>query len=348
MKKSLLALAVLGAFAGTASAQSSVTLFGIIDLGYRNVENHDTSQSQMSQDGINSSRLGVRGVEDMGGGLRAGFWLEGAINPDTGTPSGQTWQRRSTVSLIGNWGEVRLGRDYTPGFWNTTIFDPFGTNGVGSFLNMAAAAPDGSAGNNLYVRASNSVGYFLPPNLGGFYGQVMINAGENTQPYTKLSYSARLGWAGGPFNVAASFQETDATTPDATHNNLAGSWNFGFMTLMGQWDMVEVGNAEQETWLIGGVIPMGQGEIHVSYVSTDISGTTAAGANLNGNGGDQFAIGYVYNLSKRTALYGTYSQISNDGASRFSVGNLTNVTGNGFTAGGQKSTGYEFGLRHAF
>jgi predicted porin len=241
MKKSLLALAVLGAFAGTASAQSSVTLFGIIDLGYRNVENHDTSQSQMSQDGINSSRLGVRGVEDMGGGLRAGFWLEGAINPDTGTPSGQTWQRRSTVSLIGNWGEVRLGRDYTPGFWNTTIFDPFGTNGVGSFLNMAAAAPDGSAGNNLYVRASNSVGYFLPPNLGGFYGQVMINAGENTQPYTKLSYSLRLGWAGGPFNVAASFQETDATTPDATHNNLAGSWNFGFMTLMGQWDMVEVG-----------------------------------------------------------------------------------------------------------
>jgi predicted porin len=92
---------------------------------------------------------------------------------------------------------------------------------------------------------------------------------------------------------------------------------------------------------------MGQGEIHVSYVTSDVSGSIG-GVNLNGNGGDQFAIGYVYNLSKRTALYGTYAQISNDGNSRFSVGNLTNVTGNGFTAGGQKSTGYEFGLRHAF
>jgi predicted porin len=142
-------------------------------------------------------------------------------------------------------------------------------------------------------------------------------------------------------------QETDATTPDATHNNLAGSWNFGFMTLMGQWDKVEIGSADQETWLIGGVIPLGQGEIHVSYVSTDVSGSFG-GVNLNGNGGDQFAIGYVYNLSKRTALYGTYSQISNDGASTFAVGGLTNVAGNGFTGGGQKSTGYEFGLRHSF
>jgi len=342
MKKSLLALAVLGAFAGTASAQSSVTLFGIIDLGYRNVENGNTSQSQMSQDGINSSRLGVRGIEDMGGGLRAGFWLEGSINPDTGTPSGQTWQRRSTVSLIGNWGELRLGRDYTPGFWNTTIFDPFGTNGVGAFTNISIN-PAGAAGNSIYVRANNSVGYFLPPNLGGFYGQVMFNAGENV-PYAKMQYAFRLGWAGGPFNVAFSSQKSD-DSPDFTHNNLAGSWNFGFATLMAQYDTVELGARDATIYLIGAVIPLGQGEIHVSYVNGDQSG-----GGFDANDADQFAIGYVYNLSKRTALYATYSQLSNDGTGTLAVSSMQNaVANNGFRpSGGQKSTGYEFGLRHAF
>src|SRR5690349_21044336 len=122
MKKSLLALAVLGAFAGVASAQSSVTLFGIVDVNLRYVKNgDDRAQKQLGTDGINSSRLGFRGVEDLGGGLKAGFWIEGAISPDVGTSGGQTWQRRSTVSLLGNFGEVRLGRDYTPTFWNLTV-----------------------------------------------------------------------------------------------------------------------------------------------------------------------------------------------------------------------------------
>jgi len=346
MKKSLLALAVLGAFAGTASAQSSVTLFGIVDLGYKFLENGDTKQHQLSQDGINSSRFGVRGIEDMGGGLRAGFWLEGAINPDTGTPAGQTWQRRSTVSLIGNWGEVRLGRDYTPGFWNTTIFDPFGTNGVGAFTNVSIN-PAGGAGNSVYVRNNNSVGYFLPPNLGGFYGQFMMAAGENLA-YQKMDYGIRLGWAAGPFNVAFSTQKNPAdpaTTPEFEHNNIAGSWNFGFMTLMGQWDETKLGARKAQVYLIGAVVPLGQGEIHASYVDGD-----QKGAGFDANDAQQFAIGYVYNLSKRTALYGTYSQLSNDGSATLAVSTMQNgVPNNGFSAaGGQKSTGYEFGIRHAF
>ena len=132
MKKSLLALAALTAFAGVASAQSSVTLFGIVDLSARGVDNGIGTRSTINQDGNSSSRLGFRGVEDLGGGLKAGFWIEGALSADTGNATGQTWQRRSTVSLMGGFGEIRLGRDYTPTFWNHTVFDPFGTNGVGS------------------------------------------------------------------------------------------------------------------------------------------------------------------------------------------------------------------------
>src|SRR3954468_16172170 len=133
MKKSLLALAVLGAYAGVASAQSSVTLYGTLDVNGRYVK-ADGQARRYSEgtDGINSSQLGLRGVEDLGGGLRAGFTLLSGINVDDGKSNAtRFWNRRSTVSLFGNFGEVRLGRDYTPTFWNMTIFDAFGTNGLG-------------------------------------------------------------------------------------------------------------------------------------------------------------------------------------------------------------------------
>ena len=92
MKKSVLALAVLGAFAGAASAQSSVTMFGVVDLNVMTVSNNERVYG-MGTDGMSSSRLGFRGIEDLGGGLKAGFWLEMGIAPDTG---------RSSAN--GNWG----------------------------------------------------------------------------------------------------------------------------------------------------------------------------------------------------------------------------------------------------
>ena len=172
MKKSLLALAVLGAFAGVASAQSSVTLYGTIDLNGRYVKADGTDRRvTLSQDGINSSQLGFRGVEDLGGGLKAGFTLLAGVDADTGTSNSKFFNRRSTVSLFSNAGEIRLGRDYTPTFWNLTIFDAFGTNGLGNSLNVR----NGYGG----TRQDNTIGYFLPGNLGGFYGQAMAGASEN-------------------------------------------------------------------------------------------------------------------------------------------------------------------------
>jgi predicted porin len=169
MKKSVLALAVLGAFAGAASAQSSVTLFGVVDLNVMTVDNGDRTYS-MGTDGMSSSRLGFRGVEDLGGGLKASFWLEAGVAPDTGRNAG-TWgngdlplagttaregnqlffNRRSTVSLSNQWGELRLGRDYTATFWNWTVFDPFGTNGVGAASNLALSG-DPSGGRRWHFR----------------------------------------------------------------------------------------------------------------------------------------------------------------------------------------------------
>ena len=140
MKKSLLALAVLGAFAGAASAQSSVTLFGIVDL---NLPVHRQRRWHAVHDGQGRyqqqpSRHSC--VEDLGGGLTASFWIEGALNPDTGTNLARLLAASFDREPGRRLGEIRLGRDYTS-TWNSTIFDPFGTNGVGSAGNLAFVIP---------------------------------------------------------------------------------------------------------------------------------------------------------------------------------------------------------------
>ncbi|RYF75452.1 MAG: porin, partial [Comamonadaceae bacterium] len=151
MKKSLVALAAL-AVAGVASAQSSVTLFGVVDASISHYEatsrysnanpfalnlgSLKQSSTVLANSALNSSRLGFRGTEDLGGGLAAGFWLEAGVNNDEGTGTatggGLQFNRRSTISLSGPFGEIRLGRDYTPTFNNDSVFAPFGTNGVGT------------------------------------------------------------------------------------------------------------------------------------------------------------------------------------------------------------------------
>ncbi|MEO6031603.1 MAG: porin [Burkholderiaceae bacterium] len=333
MKKSLLALAVLGGFVAGASAQSSVTLFGIVDVSAKAVKNDGVGTLKtLANSGLNSSRLGFRGVEDLGGGLKAGFWLEGALSNDDGTPAGFDFRRRSTVSLMGGFGEVRLGRDYTPTFWSTTIFDPFGTNGVGSSLNMTHYV-----GQTNYVRASNSISY-LTPAMGGLYGQLTVAAGENV---TGKYVGGRIGYAAGPFNVAAAAGQTDGVGAGADFKvwNVAGSYDFGMAKVMAQYNNEKLAsptNAKENRWLIGAVVPMGQGELHASFIRTDE--TSAANRDAN-----QVALGYVYNLSKRTALYGTVARLDNKNNGTLAIGG-----GNaGITPGGN-STGMEVGLRHSF
>ncbi len=337
MKKSLVALAVLGAFGTTAFAQtSSVTLFGVVDMNLRMTDNGVDSRYDLAQDGLASSRLGVRGVEQLGGGLSASFWLEGAIAPDTGTATGQTWQRRSTASLSGGFGEIRLGRDYTPTFWNATVFDPFGTNGTGAQSNIHAP----HVGIGSFVRANNSVGYFLPGNLGGFYGQVMVAAGEGVSPNKYMG--ARVGYQAGPINVAVAFGQNTSTTlinGDETPAtiNVGGSYNLGIATVMGYYGRFTQGQNTRTNLLIGATAKFGPGTVRASYASYENDDAAV-------NDATQIALGYIYDLSRRTALYATVSRVSNDTAAAFGAS-----SGGGIAAvAGKNYTGAEVGVRHSF
>ena len=419
MKKSLVALAAL-AVAGIASAQSSVTLFGVVDAGISGYSNKSdvviptlltnpflpgsikVQRNALSQNGYNSSRVGFRGTEDLGGGLAASFWLESPIQNDNGQEGLATFARRSTVSLSGGFGEVRLGRDYTPAFWNDTVFDPFGTNGVGTNIiytaNGAAAAflggtqPIGAGFTNTsqsaYVRSSNSIGYFLPPNLGGFYGQVMYAFNErdkydpgavtppapNTQR-TGRHVGGRFGYANGPLDVAVGYGETivgdnffAGTTSTYKTGNIGASWDFGVVKLFGEYSdsksEVQVENIFATTtpdvdikgWLLGATVPVGPGLIRAAYsaVKYDLGvGATGLQATLFGSRDDpkaeKFALGYVHNLSKRTALYATVAYIKNKRGAGQTVGGPAFVTSFGGAAYVPKdSTGYDVGIRHAF
>jgi len=177
MKKTLVALAVLAA-SGAAMAQSSVTLWGVADAALTQASSAVNKKTQLNNSGISSSQLGFRGNEDLGGGMAAHFWLEAGVANDNGSGGGTntnnqasgnnaaangtqglTFNRRSTVSLSGAMGEIRLGRDYSPQFWNLTVYDPFGTNGIGTnrMFNGATIIPGGTSGT--MVRASNSINF---------------------------------------------------------------------------------------------------------------------------------------------------------------------------------------------
>lgn len=351
MKKSLIALAVMAA-AGAASAQSSVTLFGIVDATLQWGFGETADRFQLGNSGYNSSRLGFRGTEDLGGGMSASFWLEAGVNNDNGTGgatnlnngptggsagNGLTFNRRSTVSLAGNWGEVRLGRDYTPQFWNLTVFDPFGYNGVGTTALQLGNAITGATA----VRASNSIGYFLPARLGGFYGQVQYYSGEqldNTPAEDDgTGLGVRLGFAQGPFNVALALSRTQYAAGDVSQNNIAGQWDFGMARLMGQFardDNDAAGGVEGRGWLVGALVPVGAGEIRVSY-SRYV--TEQAGPNPRTQ---KLALGYVHNLSKRTALYTTWATVRNRNAAVALNGSVTGL--------GDDSSGLDIGIRHSF
>jgi predicted porin len=356
MKKSLLALAVLGAFAGVASAQSSVTLYGTVDLSAKYVKNDGSARRvSLSQDGINSSQLGFKGTEDLGGGLKAGFVLLSGVNADTGTANGKFFNRRATVSLMGNFGEVRLGRDYVPTFWNDTIFDAFGTNGLGDSSHIKQTLPTTAAsatGN--YVRADNSVGYFLPSNIGGLYGQFMMAASEAAATNSGRYVGGRIGFAAGPFDIAGAYgnQRIDALAgqPSQKTYGIGASFDLGVAKLMGYYDRDTVSftgvDNKENRFSLSAVIPVGAGEIHVGGERSKL--TTLATSNTI----SAYALGYVYNLSKRTAVYSTVARVSNGNLSQNSVAGINAVlSGSAQTAAptlGGKSSGAEFGIRHFF
>ena len=347
MKRTLLAL-VAAAGAAAASAQSSsVTLFGVADVSVAYISTKDKvgdskSVYGLANGGNSSSRLGFRGEEDLGGGLKAGFWLEGGINVDDGG-TGFKFDRRSTVSVMGNFGEVRLGRDKTPSYQNLETFHAFGDTGMGGInghnliSSSAAGTPEGSNPK----RVSNSVSYLLPK-LGGVYGQITYGFGEQAGNNSLSStVGLRVGYANGPLNVAGAYGTVKGgevgNTVNYKHFNLGASYNFGVATPMVLIASERGNDKRVDLYSIGVKAPLGPGELRAAYTMYKDKKVSDADAS-------RIAIGYGYRLSKRTELYAAFAHMTNDDNAKRKLGSsLSHDPGVG-----KNVTGYEFGVRHNF
>ncbi|MBL8353076.1 MAG: porin [Burkholderiaceae bacterium] len=357
MKMNTIAAALALTLAGGAWAQSSVVVSGIADAAARSVNNEGSGSIQSLVSGSNStSRLVFRGTEDLGDGLSAGFWLESGIALDTGSSTGgtQLFDRRSTVSLSTPIaGEARLGRDYVPTYTAWVRHDPFSHVGVAGSNNFAGSGPTGpiraafGTNPNTTVRSSNSLQYLLPGGLGGLQGGLMVAAGEGGSAAGgahKLS-GARLGWSSGAYGVVAATSRTtnDITGPSNkfTDTVVGGNAEFGSLKLAAAWRQFKVTTSKQTNTLLSAVYTMGLNEFKASYLIGNLSGQVGK-ANIDANDATQLGLGYVYHLSKRSALYTTFSRIDNDGQANFVI------PGGPTLVAGRKSTGYEAGVRHSF
>lgn len=347
MKKSLIALAVLAA-SGAAMAQSSVTLYGVADAGVTYLNGNDNWSGVTSGNNL-TSRLGFRGTEDLGGGLKANFVLEGGFNLDTGdgksggaSGTGFEFKRRSTVGLAGSFGEVRLGRELTAAYNATARYDVFGGVGLGySRLWADGAVADANANATAVttnLRISNAVTY-VSPDFSGFKVGLNYGFGETTNGNSDSSYmGAGLMYDNGPLSLGLGLERLNngvnsVATSDIDAWSLGGSYDFGVAKLLAGYRESTVDRATGENkrlgYYVAATAPVGAGTVRVSYNRYENEL-----ANLKEKA-DQFAIGYVYGLSKRTSVYGTYAYIKNkDGANLYTLG-----------SGGLKNNGSQQGMQ---
>lgn len=311
MKKTLLALALIAGFAGAAHAQTSnVTLYGVADgtFIYTDPKGTGDSTQEISSGNLNGSRIGVKGSEDLGGGLKANFQIEGGINMDQGSSAqgGLTWGRQSWVGLSGGFGEFRVGRQYLAGFMLADAIDPFGTNhgdaSTGSTISSSA---------NI-TRTNNAVLYLLPAFSGfqagiGYSTAAVGNevAGSSNNP----SAVTALGlYANGPVLVGVSYEQINNPTAGASdqkHLQVAGTYDLKVVKIHAAYvkeDDQFVGgtynnnSSDSAAYMIGATAPLGSGLVRFSYQDRNDKSATDLDRRV-------IALGYTYNLSARTAFY---------------------------------------------
>lgn len=359
MKKTLISLAILAA-TGSAYAQSNVTIYGIMDAGFVGERGgKNGSVSKLSAGVANASRIGFKGTEDLGGGLSAVFQLETGIKGDTGEldATNTLFNRQAFVGLSSKTaGTLTLGRQYTP-WYNAfvQVGDPFQAGLSGSAKNLFPAS-------GINVRNSNSV-YYKSPDLSGVQAELFYGFGEQKGNSTGRQLGASIAYQNGPLNarLAYNYRNNDAasgtvvTQNQSGHNSLlAVNYDFKVAKAFFMYGANQGRNSvaypsgsdtayttarvlpstDSKNLLLGATVPVSAaGSVVVSWSSVDDK--TAPNHDA-----DQYAIGYLHSVSKRTTLYTSYGKIKNKNGASFTVGNNAEA--------GSGDAAYNVGIRHSF
>jgi predicted porin len=362
VKKLTLAALIIGGFAAQAQAQSNVTIYGLVDAGIVSERGGVAGSVTKVTSGIGGqSRLGFRGTEDLGNGLSAIFQMETGFKADDGTldnTNSALFNRQAYVGLKSkDAGQLTIGRQYTM-LYNaqSQVADPFGAGYAGSIKNLFP-----SAGAN--TRVSNALVYATPV-MGGFSAEALYALGEQAGSSTAgRQFGLGFNYAEGPLNARLVYNNKNndtaavGTTPaklQDTGRNTMFAANYDFKVIKAYFAYsadkgvasaaLPVANAygytvapkaslDSNDILIGAQIPVGSGTIMTSYIRKDDKTSNNQDAN-------QWAVGYLYSLSKRTGAYVSYAKIKNKNGAGYTVGN-NNEAGTGDKA-------FNVGLRHAF
>jgi predicted porin len=286
---SALALAA-AAVAAPAFAQSSVTLYGRLNT---TIENQKTnSGSRVWAVNNNASRLGFKGVEDMGGGMKASFNIEHGFNSDNGAVTagypGTFWGREAWVQLAGGFGAVRLGNFTPESYFATADYISMHNHDTGSSSDSLYEFATGYPTNDV-LRSNNKVGYFTPV-MGGLSGSISMSAGEGAAGKKRL-VDAAANYDAGPLHLG--FGYTDTGNMDQWAGRVL--YEMGAITVGAYYQQADLAGKKYKSARTSVMYSMGASEFHANF-----------GKATNG---DQWTLGYNYNLSKRTKLYGYYTDL---------------------------------------
>ncbi|WEN41150.1 Outer membrane porin protein 32 [Thauera sp. GDN1] len=356
MQKKLIALAVAGLVSAPAFAQSNVTIYGVADAAMVFGEHGDNDLAAVESGGLSGSRLGFRGTEDLGNGLKAvftyeqGFNIDGSDNSD-GTRGLGGNSRQSFVGLSGAFGTVSLGRQYAPGY--DFIADSFGSSPILSPQAILSGDAKSSIDASSDARWNNSIAYngaFAGLKVRAIYSMGADVSGRTVStelgndPSEDDAAGLGLEYANGPLRLVAVYQylQDGANTlasDDQQEWSVGGSYNFGFLTLSANYQDAEaLGNVrgnDGDIWQVGVVVPVGAaGNVHLGYGEADMDVVDAKAKS--------YSIAYTHALSKRTTAYAGYNRTDNDtGLAYGAVDALTGVTG-------EEADVFAVGVRHTF
>ncbi len=350
---SALALAAAAAAHAQTPATSSVQIYGVVDA-YLQSANGASSINRVQSGGLNGSRFGVRGSEDLGGGLRALFTIESGINLDDGSNGqGAFWGRQAWVGLGTPYGQVSLGRQYGSIYTLTSDFSEFSNGpvgpstavigGYGGYEPVRGSAAT-ATGNGGPARVNNSVKY-ESPNFNGFKAGALLGLGEVSGGTNETRIADVYGrYTAGPLDVMLSLQDdkSAAAALDVRTISAAAAYQLGAFRVTG--GLVQVNdrnatNVDGEGYWVGGNWRNGAHLVRAQYVLNKLK---------DGDGETQaIGAGYQYDLSKRTALYTSLTQFKNEGAgyaNRWATSMPAGLT----SASDRDITEVVAGIRHTF
>ena len=293
LKSAAAALACCAA-APLVQAQSGVTIYGRMNLTMERVKTGGVTKTELVN---NSSRIGFKGTEDLGGGLKAGFQIEHGLSPDTGEAAGTFWGRQSEVNLGGGFGTLRLGNFTSEAYFAIADYVSMHNHDTGHSSDAFYA----------YVGRNNDKVAYASPMFGGaqFHASVSATDAGGTDRNVDLA----VNWDSGPLHLGAGYEKGDG---DAKQFAVRALYEMGAFTVGGyvqrDTDGLGAGNGDRTTLRLAAKYAVGSGDFHVNW------GRAGAYSNLANSSANQYTFAYNHNLSKRTKVYGFYTKVADKGA----------------------------------